>query len=270
MGRANRPFQWGCGNIAETVYSFSRLSAFEQCKYQYYLNYVISPEERPEKEENAFAVYGGFVHQILEDYANGKLAVYELLEKYSDEFDVNVPIDFPPNAFVNLRDSYYNGGYAYFESFDGFDYLGATKILGVEQDFIEDFGDFKLKGFIDLILEDEDGNIIIVDHKSKKEIKTKADKRKYGRQLFLYSHYIKSKYGKYPTKVIFNMFRSGTVLVLPFNMQDYEEAIEWARKQVAVIENITEWPPIQEEFFCTFLCDYRSSCEYAFKKEDLE
>lgn len=232
------------------------------------MNYVLPPEQRPPQEPNAFAEYGGFVHEILEDYANGKLAEYELLDKYIEEFDVSVTVDFPPNNFADLRESYYNGGYAYFENFDGFDYLVSNaKILGVEEEFVVDFGDFKLKGFIDLILEDENGDIIIVDHKSKKEIKTKADKRKYGRQLFLYSKYVKSKYGKFPKELIFNMFRGGTTLRLSFNEADYEEAIEWARKQVATIESTTEWPPTQDQFFCSYLCDFRNSCDYVLRED---
>ena len=245
-----------------TVYSFSRLSSLEQCRYGYYLNYIVPAAQRPPKEENAFAIYGGFCHKLLEEYANGELAEYELLQKYKDEFDVQVNLDFPPNAFVDLRESYYNGGYAYFENFDGFDYLGGTKILGVEKEFIEDFGDFKLKGFIDLILEDDDGNIIIVDHKSKKELKTKKDKIHYRRQPLLYSKHIYSVYGKYPTRLIFNMFRSGSTCEFPFRMDEYNEAIEWARAQIKTIEAVHEWPPHYDKFYCEYLCDYRNSCPY--------
>lgn len=167
-----------------------------------------------------------------------------------------------------MRDSYFNGSYAYFESFDGFEYLGGTKILGVEQEFVEDFGDFKLRGFIDLILEDDDGNIIIVDHKSKKEIKTKKDKQHYGRQPLLYAHYIKSKYGKYPIKMVFNMFRSGTVLEIPFTQDAYEEAIQWARNQISIVENTTEWEPKPDKFFCNYLCDFRETCPYRPEQEE--
>lgn len=258
----------GCINTSDTVYSFSRLSAFEQCKYQYYLNYLLPPDQRPPKTSNAFSVYGGFVHSIIEKYANGELAEFELLDKYVDEFDIQVNIDFPPNAYADLRKSYFDGSYTYFENFDGFAYLGGTHILGVEQEFTEDFGDFKLRGFIDLILSDQSEDIIIVDHKSKKEIKTKKDKLHYGRQPLLYSHYIKSKYGKPPSKMIFNMFRSGSLLEIPYSEAAYQESVQWAKSQIMKIENTSEWTPQPDQFYCSFLCDYRETCQY--KPESVE
>jgi len=252
----------GCVSTSDTVYSFSRLSAYEQCKYQYYLNYLLPLDQRPPKTPNAFSVYGGFVHSIIEQYANGELAEFELLDKYVNEFDIQVHVDFPPNAYADLRKSYFDGGYAYFESFDGFKYLGGTQILGVEQEFTEGFGDFKLRGFIDLVLSNECGDIIIVDHKSKKEIKTKKDKLHYGRQPLLYSRYIKSKYGKAPSKMIFNMFRSGSTLEIPYSETAYQESVQWAKNQISKIENTTEWTPQPDQFYCSFLCDYRESCVY--------
>ena len=174
-------------------------------------------------------------HDLLEEYALGNLMEFELLDLYEDNFDIAVYEPFPPNNFVDLRESYYNGGKRYFENFDGFDYLGCSKIIGVEQKFEVEFDRFILRGFIDLVLENSVGEIIIVDHKSKKELKTKADVKHYARQTYLYAKYIKDTYGKYPVKMIFNMFRSGTVLEIPFDMTAYKEAIQWAEDQIQKI-----------------------------------
>lgn len=279
------------------IYSFSRLSAFEQCKYAWWMNYMVNiyrcecgkefnvPKKAkdvtcPEcgsknvklvnvNKDNAFSLYGGFCHELIEKYAKGELKEYEMLPAYEDEFEIAVTEEFPPNAFADLRESYYNGGYAYFESFDGFGYItDPYKILGVEQNFTTDFGSFQLQGFIDLILEDKDGNIIIVDHKSKKEIKTKADKLHYGRQTALYAKYIYDTYGKWPTELVYNCFRSQTLCRIKFTKSVYDEAVEWATKQVETIENFVKdenakWEPdLSSDFFCNYLCGYGHCCQF--------
>ena len=137
-------------------YSFSKLSSFNGCKYGYLLNYIkcceacssfnreeqccehaladfdplSSPIERTHcpfftkyvNEENAFSQYGTMVHGILEE-------------------------------------SYFNDGVRFFENFDGFKNM---KIIDAEHEFTDDFDDFRIKGFIDLILEDKNTGEITV------------------------------------------------------------------------------------------------------------
>ena len=256
------------------IYSFSRLSSFDECKYQYYLNYVMPKDERPINEDNAFNLYGSFVHELLEKYSKGELASWDLLDKYVDEFDIQVNKEFPPNAFVDLHDSYYNDGYAFLEGFDGFDDNYET--LGVEQYFIVDFGDFKLRGFIDLILRDKHtGGIIVQDWKSKSSFSSKREQMEYARQPYLYSKYIYDKYGVWPETLRFYMFRKDKIVDIPFTKEGYEEAVAWARTQVRKIEdNISddkgwscrddvEGKDGQLNFFCNFICGFRNSCQFA-------
>lgn len=275
-------------------YSFSRLSAFWQCSYQYYLEYIKTPYkckkcgdirklpkgspppklcikcdgsefEKVVKENNAFAEYGSFVHELLEKYALGEFAEYELLDRYEDEYPIYVNEEFPYNQYVDLADSYYNAAYAYLENFDGFDYLIPNyEILGVEKHFVLEFDSFEFQGYIDLILKDPDDNIIIVDHKSKKTFKNKKERKEYARQLYLYSRYIKEVYGKFPTMLIFNHFRTGTPCVIYFKENEYNEAIEWAKNTVKAIESHKYWEGDVhiDDFYCNELCSYRNVCEY--------
>ena len=246
----------------DNIYSFSRLSTFEQCPYQYYLNYVLPKEERPPKEDNAFSLYGSFVHELLEKYSLGELASWDLLQIYEDEFDLRVNKDFPPNAYADLRESYFNDGYAFLESFDGFDEEYET--LGVEQKFVCDFGDFKLQGFIDLILRDrKTGGIIVQDWKSKSKFANKKEQAHYARQPALYSKYIYETYGVFPTILRFYMFRKGTIVDIPFSEKIYNEAINWASNIVKKIEATDSWYPVKDSWMCTQLCDFRHSCQFA-------
>ena len=257
MGRAKYYFTEVIKII--NTYSFSKLSTFHQCKKQYYLNYVLPHDERPPKESNAFAQYGTLCHELLEDFENGKLASYELADKYIDLFDVYVTHKFPPNAYADLYESYFNDGLSFFVNFEGFG--DRYKILEVEHGFEEDFGDFILKGFIDLTLMDENtGKIIVVDHKSKSGFKKKELRDHYLYQPLLYAKYIETKFGQWPDILRFHCFRKQKNFDTKFNMADYERAVEWARSTVKEIESCKDWPETYDEFMCSCLCDFRSYC----------
>lgn len=248
------------------IYSFTKINAYYQCKYQYYLNYILKAEERPEKKENAFSEYGTFVHSIFEKYFKGELFDFELTSYYEDNYDLNVIEEFPPNAFADLGETYYNDGYSFLENFDGYP---GYETIGVEQNFVVDFGKFKLRGFIDLILRDKsDGKIIIQDWKSKAKFKTKKEQKEYARQTYLYSKYIYDTYGEFPKTLRFAMFRKNTMCEIPFNIKDYKEAIEWASMAVNEIESCSDWKETYDEFYCRYLCDYRDSCKYALERAE--
>ena len=255
----------------ETVYSFSRLSTFHQCKYEYWLNYLAPEEHRLPNEDNAFNLYGSFCHGLLERWANGELASFEMLPIYEDEFDVQVSEDFPPNNFADLRSTYYNDGWQFFHDFEGFP--DKYEIVSAEQEFTVEFERFKLRGFIDLILRDkETGNFVILDWKSKAKFKSKAEQKEYARQTYLYAKYINDSYGVWPEKLVFFHFRKQIMTEIPFKMADYLEAIHWAEKTVDEIEKTENWEvPYTEtdakgaSFFCNCLCGFRRNCQYAKK-----
>lgn len=208
--------------------------------------------------ENAFAQYGTFMHDILERYATGGLEVYELCSEFVKGYSDNVTVDFPPNKYVVLRESYFNDGITYLENFDGFD---DYKILAAEDEFLENVDDdFNLKGFIDLVVEDENGDIIIIDHKSKAKFANKLEQKKYARQLYLYSLRVFRRWGKYPKKLIFNMFRKQKIVEIAFNMADYEEAVAWMKDTVREIRRCNEYPASPDGFMCKYLCDHREIC----------
>jgi hypothetical protein len=112
------------------------------------------------------------------------------------------------------------------------------------------------------VLQDENGDIIIVDHKSKGQFNSKKEQHKYARQLYLYSIYIKNKYGKFPQKLIFNMFRKCKTVIIPFNDNDYQEAIKWMKDTVDAIEGCFEFEPKFNDYTCWNICNHRETCEY--------
>ena len=236
-------------------YSFSKLSAFWQCKYQYFLTYI----KREQKENNAFAQYGGFVHEILEKYAKGELEIFDLIKYYDDRYPFYVTKPFPYNRYVDLGEKYFEDGLRFFKNFQGLD---EYEILGVEQKFqqvIKD--DYILTGFIDLILKDKQGNLILHDWKSKNKFSSQKEKTKYARQLYLYSIYIKEKYGKYPDIMQFGMFRSDKTEKIEFSIEDFYEAFDWMDATVEEIRLCEDFDENTDYYFCNNLCDFRNICE---------
>ena len=236
-------------------YSFSKLTTFEQCKYQYYLNYI----EKRKGEQNAFAQYGTFVHSLLEQHAKGELAVWELLDAYTDLYEESVTLPFPYNKYSDLSQSYHNDGYEFFKSFDGLDDLD---IIEVEARFAEPLEDFLFTGVIDITYRDTDGGIVIRDWKSKSKFANKQELSKYSRQPLAYGLHIKNKFNVPPKMLQFFMFRRNEIVEIPFQESEYESALNWIKNTVTEIRGCKDFKANPNAFFCESLCDFRNTCEH--------
>ena len=240
------------GNELER-YSFSKLSSWYTCPLMWKYTYI---DNKPQ-DENAFAQYGTFVHSILERYAKGELDFAELSDIYENEYKDNVTVEFPPNSFVDLSERYYEQGKDFFNQFWGY---SDKKIIAAEEKFEIELDDFIFNGIIDLVFE-EDGNLIIRDYKSKAKFKSRAELKEYARQMYLYSLYVKEKYGKYPSELQFLMFRTNELVSIEFSEDALREAIEWAKETVSQIRNAWAYENKEPDFFCDAICSYRNNCE---------
>ena len=240
-------------------YSFSKLSSFRQCPLQYWYTYITHEQ----REGNAFAQYGSFVHSLLERWGKDELAVYELLDEYENGFFDSVTQEFPPNKYTDLERKYYDDGAQFLTNFEGVD---AEKTLGVEEHFeipmkaTDDRDDFAIRGFIDLIYIDSKGRLVVHDWKSKAKFKSPDEQKEYARQLYIYSLYIKQKYGKYPDLLRFHMFRNRKNIDIKFNENDLNEAIKWVQETVKEIRDCNEFESRPDDFYCQYLCDMRLKC----------
>lgn len=240
-------------------YSFSKLSSWWVCPHGYYLRYI----EHQAGIGNAFASYGTFVHELMELYAKGELSLADLPSVYDWKFDTSVPEKFPYNKYVNLRQSYYQQGLEFLKTFQGYDNY---KIIGIEENFDLPIDDWIFTGIVDLIFRDQDGRLIIRDYKSKGEFKNAKEQEQYARQLYLYSLYVKEKYGQYPDELQFLMFRKHREpICIPFNQEDCEEAKQWAKDTVNIIRNAFDYPPQCDEFYSQNLCNHRKYCTLKMK-----
>lgn len=239
-------------------WSYSRINSFSDCPYGWFLKYILGLPKTP----NFYSQYGKFMHTILQKYFNGELKKRELVSYYVSRFEARV-------TMRPQRDSTYIKYYQ-----DGLDYLSwfswkPCEVLGVEREVTYLIGGKPARGFIDL--EENDGGIILTDHKSA-DIKPKSTRKKptkddikldeMFRQLYLYSKAVYKDYGKYPKLLRFNPFRNDEFIEEPFSKTKLEETENWAINQIEVITNNESWYPNIDYFYCNFLCDMRENCEY--------
>lgn len=263
--------------IEKMKWSFSRVHSFEQCKYMWYLQYLLTDSDgKPlyETSLNFYAAFGSFCHRILEEILSGKITKEEGLEKYEDEYQSEVETA-DTKDFVSQK--YYSLGLRYFKNLD-LKWLRDYEILGVEKKVSFAIGEHRFVGYIDLLIRNKStGEITIIDHKSAEYplgTKGKVLKRKekdilaYKRQLYLYAKPVIEEYGAAPAYIKWNYFKEERWLELPFSFEEYEEALAWASKTIKEIENEEDFEEHKDYFFCHNICSFRESCDYLEGDED--
>lgn len=247
-------------------WSFSSVNTYDSCPRMFKMTYI----DASPKWENAFAQFGSLCHKVLEEFYRGKLTIFDTLPRYQSLYDEYVKQEFPKTKNGSMEELYKNSGKKYFEEFenDFTDY----EVLGVEEEFHIKINNRSFTGFVDLILCDRDGNIAIVDHKSKANFKSDKEKKHYARQLYLYSLYVKEKYGKYPTILYFNMFRTQHIEKIEFNENDCIEAKNWFLNTIEKIYQDEDFKEIPSKFFCDNICSVRPNCgeSYYYRGEEYD
>lgn len=243
--------------IEDMVWSFSRLNSFHQCPYQFKLQYI----DCIKGENNFFAEYGTNIHEILEKFSKGEAEIYELSSIYEERYGDIVVHSAPPNKYVDLNQTYYDSGLDYLNNFEGF---GDYEILGVEEEFLFEVDDIKVKGFIDLLVKDKDDNLHVIDHKSSDPKSAKSKKaQEYWKQMTLYSIPVFEKYGVYPKQLHINAFRKQQWFTVDFDIKVVDEVKKWVVDTVSEIIREEKFAPLSDGYFCNFLCNFRNGqCEY--------
>lgn len=243
--------------IDNMEWSFSRLNSFYQCPWQFKLQYI----DCEQGETNFFSEYGSLIHTILEDYAKNKLEIYELADYYEKIYYDVVKHGAPPNMYVDLEQKYYAAGYDYLFNFEGF---GDFEIVEAEKELHFNIGSYRITGFIDLLLRDNEKNFHIYDHKSS-TVKSKNSKKaqEYWKQLYLYSIGIYEEYGVYPVKLHINVFKENKIYTIDFDIKEVEKVKQWVIDTIELLKKEEEFLPRSDSFFCNFVCAYRNGiCDY--------
>ena len=248
--------------INNMTFSFSRVHGYEQCPYMWCCHYI----EGLNGVDNFYAQAGTLMHEILADVFSGRLsldsAAEELLIRFDNECDMPVSDRVRENTIEKLCD--------YLTSIPD-DFLDGYKILGVEERVEFQIGDYNFCGFIDLLLEDQNGDLILCDHKSDAypllksgKVAKNMEKRflEHKHQLYIYSIAVYDKYGRFPKFLSWNHFKDNKICTIPFDEKEFNEAKEWALSTIEAMKKDEQFEPIKDYFFCHNLCDFRFDCEY--------
>ena len=246
--------------IQDMTWSYSRIESYESCPYKFFLKYIHGSPDRP----RFYAEYGSFMHRILEKYYRGELTKENMVKEFLLNFSTEVKGDRPKDDIVA---KYIQKGCGYLKSFEPFPY----KMIDVEKKVRFTICGYEFVGFIDFLGEDDEGNLVIVDNKSrdlkprsKRKSPTLKDKELDDmlKQLYIYSSAINQEFGKFPTKLCFNCFKSGVFIEEPFNEKAYDDAVKWAIETIRCIEETEDFYPSIEYFACNYLCGVSDDCIY--------
>lgn len=246
--------------ISEMTWSFSRISCYNTCPYQFFLTYIQPQEQEP----SFYAQFGSFIHDLLARFYQGTLPGDHLTSDYIQMFPVRVSAS-PPSAEIRAR--YFLQGLSFLRTVQPL----KEEILGVEQFAQFSVGGFPFVGYMDLVTRSPDG-LIITDHKSRslkprsaRQKSTKSDilLDQYLRQLYLYSIFVQQQYGVLPSFLRFNCYRDQVLLQEKFSANALEEAKQWAVSSIHRIINASSFPPNPDFFYCRHLCPVRSACAYS-------
>lgn len=232
--------------------SKSKINEFISCSRKFRYRYI----DKIEVPQNEYAHKGSIVHALAENVAKelqktdniDSDTITRLINMYYDdsEFDIQEHAASLRQFFIDML---IHEGYT---------------IFGVEEEIYDE--EYDLKGYVDIILEDEDGNLSIIDYKSSKKAKSI---REYLKELCIYKYLVESKYpdrnvitaGVFFTAV--NQYRCTNFVESQkkgsyTNKEDYDsvfDLIDWVR---AMIDGGHFNP--NRGFLCRY-CDYQDYCE---------
>ena len=247
--------------IESMTWSHSRIGSYLQCPYQFYMKYISGMDGAP----MFFASFGSLVHSLLAGYYSGNLSASQAETEYLIRFPKEATGVVPSS---DIRQSYFRQGWQAIKALSPI----PGKVLDVEQFVRFEIGGRPFVGFVDLVYRDDDGALVIMDHKSatlkprsKRKKPTQTDRQldEYLRQLYLYAIPIQAKYGSYPDFLEFNCYRSGEHIKEQFQKHICDATKDWAAQTIDQIGSEKDWRPNVDWWRCKYICGYYDQCEYA-------
>lgn len=254
--------------INQMVWSYSRLSTFEQCRYSFYLKYIVENDDEYLAEGNYWAEVGSFMHEILERVFKGEMCIDDAAEYFVNHYDDYVLYD----TKSSIMEKTYDACLSYLEEED-LSWLDEYEVIGVELEVEFKIEGHPFKGFIDLLLKHkETGELVVLDHKSaayplssKTGKLLKANEKSfisYKKQMYLYCNAVNQLYGRFPKWIVWNHFKAQKFVTIPFDQKEYDQAIAWFVDTIQCIREEKDFPETMDYFYCHNLCEFRNSCEY--------
>lgn len=273
------------------LYSYSKLSSFQNCTYGYYLTYI----QHIKGEDNVYGILGNVVHDMYELLTKDEITIEEAKEKFKQEYELCkfLGLTFP----TKMSEEKYV--YDVEHSFDYF--IKPTGRLEQERYFQIEIENKIFRGYIDLIIfDDEKKTIRVIDYKTSSRFSKKDLESHKVFQLILYSMYLEKEYpdykilnpmfymlkyvnvtnekGRTSIKEIYDVDELRYEVTSPLMVEvQYNEYMKDKLKQY--INEVTldiafndedeesDWYPTVEElrnntFYCKNLCSHKKSCKF--------
>lgn len=260
--------------IKEMMWSYSRVSAFNTCKYMWMLQYL----DKKEGEQNFFSLYGLFHHDMMEKFWEGRIDTWDLSSYYEKNYYKEVTLNPPPFLErYNFASRSYNYGKRFYDDFswnkDDFD------VLGNEDTIKSEYKGYKITVRPDtLVRHKPTEEIWLIDYKTssafdKKGVVKKDKIEPYKKQLSLYAHFIEKEQGHKVDKIVivFPKYFLGKTIFIDYNKSMAKEVLDdWFLETIHLIEEESDFEPTLNEFFCNNLCSVRKHCQYRKDEYDVE
>lgn len=239
----------------KSTYSFSRLSSWETCKRAWKNNYINGDRG----EDNFFNTFGSLAHSVLEKIDRKELDPKDAFQEWSTRYASEVVL---PEGYPKWMDNWKSDADNFFMMFQGW----RTEAIWIEEHIKIERPNYTFQGFVDRLGKTKQGDLIMTDYKCAKPYTGSTLKEK-ARQMYLYSGAVNDKFGQFPSKLIFFHFRQNFPQIIPFKMEDYLEAWDWADRTVAEIEAYEgDYPMTDNGYFCEAVCGYRNTCTKQFER----
>lgn len=273
------------------LFSYSKLSSFQNCPYGYYLTYI----QHIKGEDNVYGILGNVVHDMYELLTKDEITIEEAKEKFKQEYELCkfLGLTFP----TKMSEEKYV--YDVEHSFDYF--IKPMGRLEQERYFQIELENKIFRGYIDLIIfDDENKTIRVIDYKTSSRFSKKDLESHKVFQLILYSMYLEKEYPEY--KILNPMFymlkyvnvinekgRTSVKEIYDVDELRYEVTSplmvevkynnDMKEKLINHIQNVTldiafndedeesDWYPTAEElrnnsFYCKNLCSHKKKCKF--------
>lgn len=238
------------------IYSHSRISCFETCPLQYKFAYI----DRIEREKESIEAFlGSRFHETMEYLYKDLKCKPHTLKELTDYFDLQWDKNWSDEITIikkgRTKTDYKNLGKRFVEDYyKRYQPFNQGRVLGLEKEVIVDLngdGKYKLKGYIDRIVQADDGTYEIHDYKTAGNLPA----QKYldeDRQLALYQIAIENTWNDVKK----------TRLIWHYVAFDKEMSSERTKKQLEELKKTTAVLIDQIELTKEFLPTESSLCDW--------
>ena len=247
------------------IYSHSRLSTFEQCRYKFKLKYIDKVEPEQQTIE---AFLGSRVHETLEKLYKDLLhrkenTVEDLIEylhhRWRDQWNDSIIIvkkQYTKENYLQMAEKYIKD---YYETYHPFQ---QERTISLEQRVmipLDESGDYKLQGVIDRLAERKPGFYEIHDYKTNMHLPLPKYIQS-DRQLALYAIGVKNQYPHVKhVRLIWHFLAFNKEIDSTRTEEELNQLKQETMSLIDIIESEEKYPA-SPSFLCEW-CEFKTICK---------